>query len=215
MEQSGQRAVVADEAALLRRGVGVVLESCGLEVVGETHSGRAAVRLVGSEGAHLLVLGTTADLDPADVVRRAGRLRPPPAIVGLLRLGEEAPALVSLGVDALLLRTARTDDLADAVARVCNGERVVAPALLPALVGEVRPVPESHAQGGGGEVVLTTREREVLALLAEGLANREIAAEMFVTLATVKTHVAHIYSKLGARNRNDALGRAVALGLLG
>ncbi|MCZ7535750.1 MAG: response regulator transcription factor [Acidimicrobiia bacterium] len=214
VEPSVKRAVVADEAALLRSGVGAVLESCGLEVVGETHSGRAAVRLAAADDAQLLVLGVTTDLDPADVIRRTKRLRPPPAVVALLRGREDAPALVSLGVDALLMRTVRTDDLTDAVLRVFKGERVVAPALLPALVGEVRPTPRV-GPAGGSDVVLTSREREILAFLAEGLANREIAAEIFVTLATVKTHVAHIYAKLGARNRNDALGRAVALGLLG
>jgi ATP/maltotriose-dependent transcriptional regulator MalT len=62
--------------------------------------------------------------------------------------------------------------------------------------------------------VLTARERDVLVLLADGRSNREIAAELFVSLPTVKTHLAHIYAKLESRNRNEALGRAVALGLL-
>jgi ATP/maltotriose-dependent transcriptional regulator MalT len=65
------------------------------------------------------------------------------------------------------------------------------------------------------ESSLTVREREVLALLAEGHSNREIASSLYVSLPTVKTHLAHIYAKLGAKNRNEALGRAVALGLLG
>ena len=65
------------------------------------------------------------------------------------------------------------------------------------------------------ELALTRREREVLGLLAEGRSNREIADDLFVTLATVKTHLAHVYAKLGARNRNEAIGRAVSLGLLG
>ena len=218
MERSVQRAVVADGAALLRRGVAAVLDACGFEVVAETHSGRAAVRLAGSEQAALLVVGGTADVGPADVTRRAKRLRPPPVVVVLLDKGADAAGLLVQGADALLLRTVRADDFADAVLRVCKGERVVAPALLPALVGAVRPVAgverrDDHAGGEG--VVLTSREREILAFLAEGLSNREIAAEIFVTLATVKSHVAHVYSKLEARNRNEALGRAVVLGLLG
>jgi ATP/maltotriose-dependent transcriptional regulator MalT len=61
---------------------------------------------------------------------------------------------------------------------------------------------------------LTGREREVLVLLAAGHSNREIASSLYVSLPTVKTHLAHIYAKLGAKNRNEALGRAVAAGLL-
>ena len=210
MELSGLRAVVVDEAALLRRGVAVALEGCGVGVVAETHSGRDATRLAESERAGLIVVGATVDLVLPDVVRRARRLRPAPAVVALLGRSADAAGLLAMGVEAMLLRTAREDDLVDAVLRVMKGERVVAPALLPSLVGEVSPRP-----GVADDAVLTVREREILAFIAEGRANREIAAELFVTLATVKTHVAHIYAKLGARNRNEALGRAVALGLLG
>jgi ATP/maltotriose-dependent transcriptional regulator MalT len=63
-------------------------------------------------------------------------------------------------------------------------------------------------------MALTVREREVLGLLASGCSNREIASTLFVSLPTVKTHLAHIYDKLDARNRNEALGRAMTLGLL-
>jgi ATP/maltotriose-dependent transcriptional regulator MalT len=91
-----------------------------------------------------------------------------------------------------------------------KGERVVAPALLSTLVGAMGPVNEDVDESS-----LTVREREVLALLAEGQSNREIASSLYVSLPTVKTHLAHIYAKLGAKNRNEALGRAVALGLLG
>ena len=212
MERSVRRAVVADEAALLRRGVATVLEALGAEVAAETHSGRAAVRLAVSEGADLVVVGRTVDVGLVDVARRLKSLRPPPALVALLAASGEAPRLTVLGVEAVLQRNARPDELADAVLRIAKGERVVAAALLPTLVGEVRPtVTGDDAQ----DAVLTTREREILALLAEGRANRDIAAELFVTLATVKTHVAHISAKLEASNRNEALGRAVALGLLG
>ena len=78
-----------------------------------------------------------------------------------------------------------------------------------ALAGKVQPR-ETAANHG-----LSAREREVLALLAEGRSNREIAAALSVSLPTVKSHLVRIYAKLGASNRNEALGRAVSLGLLG
>jgi DNA-binding NarL/FixJ family response regulator len=210
MERSGQRAVVADEAALLRRGVAAVLEDLGVEVVAETHSGRAAVRLAGSEGAGIVVLGTTADIGPVEAAENLRRLRRPPMVIALLESTADAAALMVLRTEAVQLRTVRPAAFADAVLTVLRGELAVAPALLASLVGEVSPTGDR-----GDAAALTSREREILAFLAQGMANREIAAELFVTLATVKSHVAHIYTKLGARNRNEALGRAVAVGLLG
>ena len=87
-----------------------------------------------------------------------------------------------------------------------GGERVVDPGIL---VGD-----EAATEESVGASTLTAREREVLVLLAAGHSNREIASSLYVSLPTVKTHLAHIYAKLGAKNRNEALGRAVARGLL-
>ena len=89
--------------------------------------------------------------------------------------------------------------------RVLAGERYIDPALVSG------DTPDESFE----PMALTTREREVLGLLAAGSSNREIAAALFVSLPTVKTHLAHIYGKLDAKNRNEALGRAMTLGLLG
>jgi NarL family two-component system response regulator LiaR len=100
------------------------------------------------------------------------------------------------------------DELSEALDKVEAGERVIAPALLPLLVGAVTP------SAPGPDSVLTSKEREVLASLAAGRSNQEIAEALFVTRATVKTHLAHIYAKLEAKDRHEAVARAVALGLL-
>jgi DNA-binding CsgD family transcriptional regulator len=97
-------------------------------------------------------------------------------------------------------------ELLDAVACCVDGERFVAPMLLPELAGMV--------DGTTASVQLTDKEREVLARLADGHTKSEIAAALLVSAATVKTHLNHIYGKLGARSRHEALARAVALGLL-
>jgi ATP/maltotriose-dependent transcriptional regulator MalT len=98
------------------------------------------------------------------------------------------------------------------VERVRKGERVVVPALLPALAGRLRL--RSQPEIGNDGITLTVREREVLSFLAEGRSNREIAGALSVSVATVKSHLVHIYDKLGAANRNEAVGRAFTVGIL-
>jgi len=131
------------------------------------------------------------------------------ALVSAIRR-DELDAVVGAGPSAVLVRTAEAEELADAVRRVGEGERVFSPALVPAVVEAMQAGPEPGAAAAG----LTQKEREVLARLAEGRSNAEIAEVLFVTPATVKTHLAHIYAKLGVKGRHEAIARAVALGLI-
>ena len=205
------RAIVVDELALVRLGVAAVLEPLGTEVVAESHSGRELVSLVAVERPDLVVVGTPADLTLVDVVER---LRGRTVVVGLVTHAsqQDVGLLVALGVDGLALRNGSAEEFATVIDRVQKGEKVVVPALLPALAGRLRL--RSQAEDDSGAVPLTLREREVLAFLAEGRTNREIAGALSVSVATVKSHLVHIYDKLGAANRNDAIGRAVAAGIL-
>jgi DNA-binding NarL/FixJ family response regulator len=203
------RAIVVDEFALMRLGLSAVMEPLGIDVVAESHSGRELVSLVGLEQPELVVIGTPADLPLVDVVERLKRRC---VVVGLVTRASERDVglLVALGIDGIALRNGSTEEFATVVERVLKGEKVVVPALLPALAGNLR----LRTQADDGEGLLTLREREVLAFLAEGRTNREIAGALSVSVATVKSHLVHIYGKLGAVNRNDAIGRAVAAGIL-
>jgi DNA-binding NarL/FixJ family response regulator len=205
-----RRAIVVDELALVRLGVAAVLEPLGTEVVAETHSGREVVSLVAVERPDLVVVGTPTDLSLVDVVER---LRRRCVVVGLVTRSMEADVglLVARGVDGVALRNGSAEELATVIDRVQLGEKVVVPALLPALAGRLRLRSLPTGEDGGP---LTLREREVLAFLAEGRTNREIAGALSVSVATVKSHLVHIYDKLGAANRNEAIGRAVAAGIL-
>lgn len=205
-------AVVVDEWPLVRIGMAQALRAVGVRVVAETGSGEEALRRHRDEQATYLLVGTVRDVAIADVVRRAaldtGRAR---VLVFLDHVGrDELVAIVSQGADALLVRSATPEEVVDAVTRVDRGERVIAPVLLPLLVGVLGTSPDED----DGEGVLTRKEREVLARLAQGLSNREIADALYVTPATVKTHLAHIYTKLGVTGRQEALAKAVSLGLL-
>jgi DNA-binding NarL/FixJ family response regulator len=207
-----RRAIVGDELELARLGIIAVLHAQGVDVVAETHSGRELASVAALEQPDLVVVGRPADLSVADTVRRVLRVRPRPPVVALLPTGQEDAVgmLIALGVRGIALRSGSADELSDVFASVLKGEPYVVPSLHPALAGTVHLPPLDDRV----PELLSTREREVLACLAQGRSNREIAATLSVTLATVKSHLVSIYAKLGATNRNECLGRAVSLGLL-
>src|SRR6266487_2167271 len=192
-------AVVVDDWELLRLGLRAALGQLGVWVIAEAALARDGLRSARDSGAGLLVLGATSDLPARLAVTRAKAPQEPPTVLALASLPdpEELAGLLAAGVDGLLLRSTGVAELADALE------------LLPLLVGVI-----GLAAVGPGEPLLTEKEREVLARLAEGGSNRAIAEALSVTPATVKTHLAHIYEKLGASDRRDALVRAIALGIL-
>lgn len=203
-------AVIVDEWPLVRLGIAQALRTAGVRVAGEASHGEEGLGKAASVDATFVVVGAVRDMAVVDVVRRASGRR----IVVLLDRAsrDDLTAVLSLGVEAVLMRSARPEEVADAVFRVEKGERVVTPMLLPLLVGAVTPAEDDDEPVAGG---LTRKEVEVLTRLAEGLSNKEIADALYITQATVKTHLAHIYAKLGATGRQDAVARAVALGVLG
>ena len=210
--RNDRKAVVGDELELARLGVTAVLHAQGIEVVAETHSGRELASVAALEEPDLVVVGYPADLSTVDTVRRVLRVRPRPVVVALIATGQEdvVGMLVALGARGIALRSGSADELSDVFASVLKGEPCIVSSLHRALAGtvELPPLEDRVPE------LLSTREREVLACLAQGRSNREIAASLSVTLATVKSHLVRIYAKLGVTNRNECLGRAVSLGLL-
>jgi DNA-binding NarL/FixJ family response regulator len=206
-----RQAVVVDEWPLVRLGLQAVMGALGTRVEG-TGLARDALRAATEGGADLLIVGTVTDLTPSEVIHRVKQRHEPPIVVALVWQASRAEVgrLFGAGADALLRRSVGAEELQDALRRLAAGERVLAPSLVPALVGAV----DGGGRAQAGNDLLTAKEREVLARLAEGRSNAGIAAALHVSPATVKTHLAHIYEKLGAGDRNEALVRAVALGLL-
>jgi DNA-binding NarL/FixJ family response regulator len=215
---NGVAAVIVDEWPLVRLGIGQALRSLSIYVAAEGATAADGVRLVGEHDAGWLLLGTHRDIAPVEAVRRARNLPRVPKIVVLLDTVSRdlLASLLSMGVDALMVRSVGPEELADGISRVGRGERVVGPALLPLLVG-VLGTTGGDAESGDGEQpdgTLTRKELEVLTRLAEGRSNKEIADALYVAPATIKTHLAHIYTKLGVTGRQEAVARAVELGLL-
>ena len=198
--------VVADVVPLIRVGLATVLRADGHEVVGEVASGGATAKAVVEHAPDVVVVGAINDLATDELARQVRESAPGARLVVLLSRAprESLAELLAVDVDGLLSRSIDGDGLRRGVARVLAGERYVDPLLISG------DVPDEDFE----LATLTSREREVLGLLASGSSNREIAAALFVSLPTVKTHLAHIYDKLDAKNRNEALGRAMTLGLL-
>ncbi len=199
--------VVADVVPLVRLGLASVLRGEGHAVVAEVATAREVAKAVVEHGPDLVIVGAVNDLAIDDTARQVREASGGTRLVALLgRAPRDTLAdLLAVAVDGLVARTVEPPDLLRAVERVLAGERYIDPALVSG------DTPDESFE----PLALTAREREVLGLLAAGSSNREIAAALFVSLPTVKTHLAHIYDKLDARNRNEALGRAMTLGLLG
>ncbi|MEE1621523.1 response regulator [Zafaria sp. Z1313] len=199
------RLLLVDDHPVVRAGLKAVLsEQAGLEVAAEAADGAAAL----AELARLATLGTPVDvvlmdlqmagLDGVEATRRIRAASGPPVLI-LTTYDADADIRSALdaGAAGYLLKDAPLAELAAAVRAAAAGRRVLAPGLA-ARLGPARNDPGD----------LSPRESETLQLLARGLANREIAREMFISEATVKTHLVHIYAKLGVENRTAAIDAA-------
>ena len=208
------KVVVVDPLPLFRAGAVAALTAGGVPVVGEATHLDKGVALVRAERASVLLLGGASVEDVTYAVRAV----PSCAVVVLLSQPSRAELveLLGTGIAGFALRSLTADELVATIAAAAQGTApagggAVEPVFVPLLVGLSQPDVPSDADGGP---VLTLKEREIVGQLARGASNKEIADALFVTPATVKTHLAHIYAKLGARSRHEALTQAFALGIL-
>jgi DNA-binding NarL/FixJ family response regulator len=210
------RVLLADDQELVRSGFRLILELAdGIEVVGEAVDGREAVQLAKELKPDVVLMDVRMpDVDGIEATRqlRAAGLETRVLVLTTFDLDEYVYAAVRAGASGFLLKDAPREQLVTAVRTVARGEALLAPAITKRLIERfvARPVPESVP----GVAELSAREGEVLRLLARGLSNAEIAAELFVGEATVKTHVARVLAKLGLRDRVQAVVFAYEHGLV-
>jgi DNA-binding NarL/FixJ family response regulator len=203
------RVLIADDQALVRGGFRMILESQkDIEVVGEVADGRAALEQARTLEPDVVLMDIRMpELDGLEATRQLMRhdIAPRVLILTTFDLDEYVYEAMKAGASGFLLKEVRPEQLADAVRAVAAGETLVAPAITRRLIEEfVRRRPPGS---GTPEQVseLTERELEVLKLVARGLSNAEIASTLFLSEATVKTHVTHVLAKLGLRDRVQAV----------
>jgi DNA-binding NarL/FixJ family response regulator len=212
------RVLIADDQALVRAGFRAILEGQDdLEVVGEAADGGEAVTIARELQPDVVLMDVRMpDVDGIEATRRLLQDGDAPRVLMLTTfdLDEYVYEAMKAGASGFLLKDAPRDQLIGAVRTVAAGDALLAPALVRRLIEDFvrRPGPGERLPAELDE--LTERELEVLTLIARGLANAEIAAVLFVSEATVRTHVTHILSKLGLRDRIQAVVLAYETGLV-
>ncbi len=203
------RVVVADDQALVRSGFTMLLAGePDIEVVGEAGNGAEAVALAASERPDVMLMDVRMPvMDGLEATRRiAGDESLSETRVIILTtfdLDEYVHEALRAGASGFLLKDTLPVDLLNAVRVVADGDALISPKITRRLIEEFarRPEPAAAAAAVASLGQLTDREREVLELVAKGHSNAEIAAELFVSHATVKTHVSRLLMKLDARDR--------------
>jgi len=223
------RVVLADDQALLRKGFRMILEAEeGVEIVGEAADGSDAVRLAELYRPDVVLMDVRMPvLDGIEATRAitssdaAGATRV--LILTTFDLDEYAFSALRAGASGFLLKDVPPAELVSAIRTVARGDAVVSPRVTRRLLEEYADtLPDLAADASGSEgkgehpaiAQLTEREREVLLAVADGLSNAEIAERLYVSEATVKSHVGRLLAKLGLRDRVQAVVFAFQSGLV-
>jgi DNA-binding NarL/FixJ family response regulator len=211
------RVLVVDDHPIVRAGiVGLLDAEQDFAVVGEADSGEAAIEFAAALAPDVVLMDLRmpgmGGVEATRRIAQPGTGDPDPAVRVLVFTTYEDDdrilAAIEAGASGYLVKAAPADQLAAGIRAVAAGQTVLAPSIAAQLArAAVRPpAPETP--------VLTAREAEILALVAAGLSNPEIAARLFIGESTVKTHLLHVFAKLEVGDRTRAVTRALELGLL-
>jgi DNA-binding NarL/FixJ family response regulator len=214
------RVVIADDQRVVREGLELMLDLLdGIEVVGTAADGEEALAVVARHRPDVVLLDLRMPrLDGVEATRRLVAGEPGVGIVALTTYADDETVIAALqaGARGYLTKDAGAEQIRAAIERVAAGEAALDPAVQRHLVAAVAEG-ESEPRAAARELPdgLTPREAEVLGLIADGLSNAEIADRLVVSGATVKSHVNHLFAKIRARDRAQAVAYAYRNGLAG
>ncbi|GAA3342892.1 response regulator transcription factor [Curtobacterium pusillum] len=203
------RILIADDHPVVRAGLRALLDgNDGIAVVGEASTPDEAVALAAERSPEVVLMDLQfgPDATGADATRRIRALDAPPYVLVLTNYDSDGDILgaVEAGASGYLLKDAPPHELLAAARAAASGQSALAPAIAGRLMARMR----------SPQVSLSAREIEVLRLVAEGASNGEVAARLHISDATVKSHLVHVFSKLGVSSRTAAVSEARALGML-
>ncbi|MEV6766608.1 response regulator transcription factor [Streptomyces sp. NPDC051105] len=205
--------LIVDDHPVVRDGLRGMFESApGFRVLGEASNGAEAVTLAGRLDPDVILMDLRMPGGGGvDAIRELTRRGACAQVLVLTTYDTDSDTLpaIEAGATGYLLKDAPREELFNAVCAAAQGRTVLSPAVASRLVSAVR------APGAPGNEPPSAREREVLALVARGTPNREIARELFISEATVKTHLTHLYAKLGVNDRAAAVATGYQRGILG
>lgn len=210
------RVLVVDDQDLVRHGLRMILELGGVEVVGEAADGAQAVARAEELRPDIVLMDLRMPvMDGVEATRRivaAGTS----TVLALTTFDtdEHVAAAIGAGAVGFLLKDVTAEGLVAAVRRGAAGEPVVAPPVLARLMEHFSAQPPLPTRTPPGFEELSEREQEILAMIGAGRSNAEIAAELVISMATVKTHVRHVFAKLDLRDRAQAVIVAREAGLV-
>ena len=208
--------LLADDHPIVRRGLRGLLDEAGFGVAAEAPDGLCAVRLCEEVQPDVMILDIAMPkLNGIEVATRARKLEHPPAVIILSMHSDESYIIRALeaGARAYLLKSAADEDLVPATKAVASGKPFFSPAVAGVLIEDY--VRRLQTQGLSDSYdLLTSREREVLQLLAEGRSNKEVATELNLGLSTVETHRSNLMQKLNLHNTAEIVLYAVRKGLI-
>ena len=227
------RVVVADDQTAIREALATVLElTDGIDVVGTAQDGREAVEVAAREQAQVVLMDLRMPgTDGIEATRRLTRDHPQIAVVVLTTFADDESIAAALGAGArgYLTKNSGREDIARAIRAAAAGQAILDPKVYQRLIATVTTASPTSGPTGpttgpttdpvptGRSVPLpelTPRERQVLTLIGQGLTNQAIAQHLFISEATVKTHINNLFAKADIRDRADAVRRALAYGLI-
>jgi two-component system, NarL family, response regulator DegU len=205
--------VLADDHRMLRDSLRRLLEDHGFDVVGEAPDGAQAVRLVQALRPDVVLMDVSMPvLDGVEATRQISRLVPESQVVMLTMHadGDVMARAISAGAVGYLVKDCSIEEVVDTVRMAATGEAVLSAGLAGSMLADVKKTASSPGDGP----TISAREEEVLQLVADGLSLPEVAAALYISVKTVKNHLASIYAKLDARDRTQAVLRAVRMGIV-
>ena len=210
------RVLLADDHQMLRQAVRRALEESGLNVIAEAADGGEAVELVQALSPDVVLMDVSMPvLDGIEATRRISATGSRAQILILTMHDEDAlrARAIRAGAAGFLTKDCELREVVDAVRAVASGEHLVSPAIAQAMLAQFpeEPVADAVVETNGP---LTRREKEVLQAVADGRSTTEIGRELFISVKTVKNHLASIYAKLDARDRTQAVISGMRMGIV-